>query len=295
MNDNVIKTEGLQKIFGRGKEAVKGIDLDVSRGSVYVFFGRNGAGKTTTIRMLLGLLEKTAGKIEVLGQDPLKNPVAMKEKIGYVAENQKMYNWMNIGELLWFNASFYPKWDNKLADKLLSRFSLKKDLKLESLSRGMYAQVALILALSQQPELLILDDPTSGLDPIVRREFMESIIGVLNEEERTVFFSTHIVNEIENIADHAGIMHEGRLLLSDTMENLKRSFKKIRLIFEDKIPDNFTFPEILKKETIGHELILHVKNHSEELMKKISGLNPKTTEITNLSIEDIFVLVASGR
>ncbi|HCE44084.1 MAG TPA: ABC transporter ATP-binding protein [Lentisphaeria bacterium] len=290
MNDFAISTTALKKKYGWKKEAVKGIDLQVPKGSVYVFLGRNGAGKTTTIKMLMGLLARDSGKTEVLGFDSEKDPVSVRSRVGFVAENQKMYDWMTIGELIWFNKSFYQTWDDKLVDSLLSRFKLTKDLKLKNLSRGMYAQVALILALCQDPELVILDDPISGLDPVVRREFMESIIEILHEKERTIFFSTHIVNEVEKLADHVGIMHEGNLLVSMPVEELKNNVKKIRMIFDDKIPDDIAVAGLLKKESSGHEVSVIVKDFKKEILKDIADrYKPKTSEIQTLTIEDIFV------
>jgi len=290
MNNFAISTQGLKKKYGWKKEAVKGIDLQVPKGSVYVFLGRNGAGKTTTIKMLMGLLARDSGNVEVLGFDPEKDPVSVRSRVGFVAENQKMYDWMTISELIWFNKSFYQTWDDKLVDSLLARFKLTKDLKLKNLSRGMYAQVALILALCQNPELVILDDPISGLDPVVRREFMESIIEILHEKERTVFFSTHIVNEVEKLADHVGIMHEGNLLVSMPVEELKNNVKKIRMIFDDKVPEDFDVPGLLKKESSGHEVSVIVKDFKKEILDEISNkYKPKSSEIQTLTIEDIFV------
>ena len=290
MNNLAISTQGLKKKYGWKKEAVKGIDLQVPKGSVYVFLGRNGAGKTTTIKMLMGLLARDFGSIEVMGFDPEKDPVSVRSRVGYVAENQKMYDWMTIGELIWFDKSFYQKWDDKLVDSLLSRFKLTKDLKLKNLSRGMYAQVALILALCQDPELVILDDPISGLDPVVRREFMESIIEILHERERTVFFSTHIVNEVEKLADHVGIMHDGNLLSSMPIDELKNNVKRLRLIFEDKVPEDLSVAGMLKKESSGHEVLVTVKDFRKELMDEITNkYRPKVAEVQTLTLEDIFI------
>ncbi|MBU0534208.1 MAG: ABC transporter ATP-binding protein [Candidatus Omnitrophica bacterium] len=289
MTEFAIETKNLTKKYTLHKEAVKNISLKVPKGSVYVFLGRNGAGKTTTIRMLLGLLQKTSGEIEVLGYDPDKEPVAIKRKVGYVADNQKMYDWMSIGEIINFTRSFYPDWDDELERNLLEQFELYPKMKLKDLSRGMYSKVALLLALSHQPELLILDDPTSGLDPVVRRQFLQGIIEVIHQQERTVFFSTHIVTEVEQVADWVGIINDGELILSQPMEELKNSVKKIRLIFEDKVPKSVVFPNILKKETSGHEMIFTVKDFGPETLKSFTKFNPKNTEVLDLNLEEIFI------
>jgi ABC-2 type transport system ATP-binding protein len=289
MGEYVIETQGLTKKYTRHKEAVKSLALQVPKGSVYVFLGRNGAGKTTTIRLLMGLLQKTSGKAEVLGMDPDKQPVPIKKRVGYVADNQKMYDWMTVEETINFCSPFYPTWNNSLSDDLLRRFELSKKAKVKDLSRGMNGKLALLLALSHQPELLILDDPTSGLDAVVRREFLQGIIEVIHQEAKTVFFSTHIITEAEQIADYVGILEEGKLLLSQPLNTLKDSVKLIRLIFEEQIPERVSFPELIKKETLGHELILTVKDYTPELSKRLAEFNPKSINVVDLPLEDIFV------
>ncbi len=152
MDNLAIKTEGLSKRFGK-KMAVDDLNLEVCKGSVYGFLGRNGAGKTTAIKMLLGLLQSNSGKISVLNLDPLKKNTEIKRRVGYVAENQKMYDWMTIKEIMGFSGSFYPTWDKSLAEELLRKFELPRKEKLKNLSRGMYGKVALLLALSHNPDL----------------------------------------------------------------------------------------------------------------------------------------------
>ncbi len=289
MGETVIQTRDLKKRYGLKKEAVKGITLNVPKGSVYAFLGRNGAGKSTTIRMLLGLLEPTSGEIEVLGLDPAKKSLQIKNRIGYVGENQKMYDWMTIEEIISFSGSFHSKWDNEFCNDLLKKFNLDRKVKLKNLSRGMYAQVALILALGHHPELLILDDPTMGLDTVVRRNFMEEIIGALHEQDCTVFFSTHIISEVENVADHIGIMKEGELIMSMELEKLKQSVKQIRLVFKDEAPDEPPMPGILKKEVSNHELLLTVKDFDDALLDGVKKLNPDKLEILDMTLEDIFI------
>mgnify|MGYP001303745127 CR=1 FL=1 len=290
MEEYVIETQKLTKRYIKHKEAVKSLDLLVPKGSVYVFLGRNGAGKTTTIRILMGLLQKTSGKSKVLGMDPEKEPVQIKRRVGYVADNQKMYDWMTVEETINFCRPFYPTWNNNLTEDLLKRFELPKKVKVKELSRGMNGKLALLLALSHQPELLILDDPTSGLDPVVRREFLQGIIETIHQETRSVFFSTHIISEAEQIADYVGIIEEGKLLLSCPLETLKNSVKEIHLIFEDNIPEEIFFNDkLLKKKVIGHELVLTIKNYTPEILKKFAEFGPKSMEVIDLTLEDIFV------
>jgi len=294
MDNLAIKTEGLSKRFGK-KMAVDDLNLEVCKGSVYGFLGRNGAGKTTAIKMLLGLLQSNSGKISVLNLDPLKKSTEIKRRVGYVAENQKMYDWMTIEEIMGFSGSFYPTWDKNLAEELLRKFELPRKEKLKNLSRGMYGKVALLLALSHNPELLILDDPTSGLDAVVRREFLEGIVEIIREENRTVFFSTHIINEIERVADYIGIVEEGKLLTASSLDDLKSSVKKVRLIFEDKIPEKIEIDGLLQMEKSGHELVLTLKEFQKERLETLRRYSPKSTEVIDLGLEDIFVSLVGKR
>ncbi|MFO8081565.1 MAG: ABC transporter ATP-binding protein, partial [Armatimonadota bacterium] len=180
MSELAISTMDLTKRFKRVL-AVDGIDLQVPAGSVYGFLGRNGAGKTTTIQMLMGMLQPSGGEMRVLGFDPLREDVAMKRVVSYVPERVQMYDWMTVREIVWFGASIHPRWDSDAADALIERFDLPLRQKVGALSRGMQGKLALALAMASHPRLLILDDPTMGLDAVVRREFIESIVGVLQE------------------------------------------------------------------------------------------------------------------
>ena len=294
MADLAIETAGLTKRYGMRKLAVRNLDLKVPEGSVYVFLGRNGAGKTTTIRMLMGLLEKTAGSVRVLGMDPERQAVPMKLRVGYVAENQRMYDWMTVGEVVSFCRPFYPTWDDAMQTSLMERFELTPELKLGDLSRGMYGKVALLVALCHQPELLILDDPTSGLDPVVRRQFLQGIIELIHETKRTVFFSTHIVTEVEQVADYVGIMHNGTLLCSMTLEEMKASVRKLRLVFEGAAPRDILPGRVIGREEVGHELVLTVKDYSDAALAEAKRSGAKSVEVVDLNLEDIFVALVSG-
>jgi len=289
MSDLVISTQNLTKKYSQHKTAVNSLDLEVPKGAVYVFLGKNGAGKTTTIRMLMGLLKQTYGRTEVLGFNPIFQPISIKERVGYVADNQKMYDWMSVEETINFCSSFYSTWNKTFSEHLLKQLDLPKVAKVKDLSRGMNGKLALLLALSHQPELLILDDPTSGLDLIVRREFLKGIIDIIHQEGKTVFFSTHIIAEAEQIADYVGVLEEGRLLLSQPIEELKSSVKRLRLIFEDRVPENISLPNILSREVLGHTLSLVVKDYNPTTLHSLSPYNPKNIEVFDLNLEEIFI------
>ncbi len=294
MNELAISTEGLKKHY-RGTEAVRGLDLRVRKGSVYGFLGRNGAGKTTTIKMLLGLLRPTSGSASVLGMDPTRQDYEIKRRVGYVAENQKMYGWMTVEEICGFCASLYTTWNDSLCEKLISRLELPKGQKLRALSRGMQAKVALVLALAHEPELLILDDPTSGLDAVVRREFVESVVALIHEEGRTVFFSSHMIDEVERVADWVGILHQGKLMTAVTKDEIKNAYRRVRLIYPGKAPTDLKIEGTVTMTASVHEVMAIVRGFGPEEEKKLRASGAKTVEVLELSLEDIFVALVGSR
>ena len=196
----LIEIRALRKSFGR-KCVLDGVDLAVPRGAVFGFLGLNGAGKSTTIRILLGLLGADGGHCCVAGVDPAVDPVEVRRRVGYMAENQTMYGWMRVREIIRWSARFYPGWDARLAEELREQMGLAADAKVGALSKGQTSKLALLLALAPRPELVILDDPVLGLDPLARRDFLRDVIGQLQARAVTVFFSSHLLYEIEPICD----------------------------------------------------------------------------------------------
>ncbi|MEA3403070.1 MAG: ABC transporter ATP-binding protein [Armatimonadota bacterium] len=289
MTDLAIETTGLTKRFGR-LVAVDGIDLEVPVGSVYGFLGRNGAGKTTTIQMLMGMLQPTAGEMRVLGFNPLREDVPMKRVVSYVPERVQMYDWMWVREIVWFGATIHPRWDDDAAAQLIERFDLPPQQKVGQLSRGMQGKLALALAMASHPKLLILDDPTSGLDAVVRREFIESIVGVLQETGATVFFSSHIIDDVERVADWIGIIHEGKLLVQEPLESLKSRVRRVVATFEGEAPaPGERLEGVLSAERSGRQLVLITDCWGDELRRAIDALGPTSVETEDCSLEDIFV------
>ena len=186
MQSYAIETTGLTKRFGK-RVVVDNLRLQVPRGSVYAFLGRNGAGKTTTIRLLLDQLRRNAGAATVLGYDSIKGSRDIRQLVGFVAQQEDLYDWMTVDEILWFCRGFYPTWDQTLAAAMQAQLKLDGKTKIRAMSKGTQRQLALLLALAFRPELLILDEPTAGLDVVVRRDFLESVIGLAQEEGRTIF------------------------------------------------------------------------------------------------------------
>jgi len=220
MDRPAIRVEGLTKKFGR-RLVVDGLSFSVPAGSVCGLLGRNGAGKSTAIRLMMNLLDATAGCVTLLGLDHRKDHTALMNRVGYVADAPIPYDWMKVRELVRFTARFYARWNQSRVDSLLDRFQLDREQKVRHLSRGMQAQVALILALGGDPELLILDEPATGLDVLVRRDFLESIIQLMQQEGRTVLYSTHLLHEVERVADQAIILDRGRVAQAGSIDDLK--------------------------------------------------------------------------
>lgn len=286
--ENAIETHALAKKF-RKLVAVDEIDLRVPWGSVYGFLGRNGAGKTTTILMLLGLLRPTSGGATVLGHSSKTDPVKIRGEIGYVPEKQIMYDWMTVEETLWFTSKFYKTWNDKLARELVGRFKLDPKRKIKHLSRGMVAEVCLILALAPEPRLLILDDPTSGMDPVVRREFLENIVDIVRDRKRTVFFSSHILSDIERVADWVGILKEGSLLVQSEVDALKLRMRKVAAKFEAEAPRELDMGEPLWIQRDGTALTATFANYQDDIPEKLKAMGATAVEVIDLSLDDIFV------
>jgi ABC-2 type transport system ATP-binding protein len=287
MDEFAIETSGLSRRFGR-VVAVDRVDLKVPMGSVYGYLGRNGAGKTTTIQMLMGMIDRGGGTVRVMGYDPTREDVAMKRVVSYVPERVHLYDWMTVRQLLWFGAKAHPHWDRELAEQLRQRFELPAERKLGHLSRGMQGKAALLAALSSHPRLLILDDPTLGLDALVRREFMESIVGALQETGTTVFFSSHMIDDVERVCDWVGILHEGRLIVQAPLEKVKCSVKRLVVVFPEPAPP-LTLPGVIEQRVEGRTQALVCEDFSERLVEQARAAGAVSVLVEDCSLEDVFV------
>ena len=220
MSEPVIAVTELTRRFGN-KAALAGVSLSLPRGAVYGLVGANGAGKTTLIRHLLGLLRAEAGAVRVFGLDPVQEPVAVLSRIGYLSEENDLPGWMRVDELLRYTRAFYPAWDDAYAEELRGTFALDPAAKIRNLSKGEKARAGLLVALAHRPELLILDEPSSGLDPIARRDILGAVIRTIAHEGRTVLFSSHLLDEVEEVADHVTMISHGRVVLSGSLDDIK--------------------------------------------------------------------------
>ena len=228
MNEPAIKIEGLRFSYGR-EEVLRGVDLEVPAGSIFGFLGPNGSGKTTTIKVLLGLLKPGAGACRIGGLDSQKDVMAVRRSVGYMAEDQQMFGWMRVGQIIRWVGSFYPGWDQKFVEELVDLLELPSDARVKNLSKGQNSRLALLLALGHRPKIVILDDPTLGLDPIARKDFLRYVIGLLQSNGVTVFFSSHLLYEIEPVADYVAILNDGVIIKAAKTDELRQSVKKILL------------------------------------------------------------------
>jgi ABC-2 type transport system ATP-binding protein len=283
-----VETRNLRRTFGKF-EAVKGVDLKVPKGTVYGLLGVNGAGKSTIIKMIVGHLRPTGGHISVLGRTLDENLLEVRRRVAYVSENRYLYEWMTVAESLKFTRAFHDTWDDGKAADLLKRFSLPPEKKVRQLSRGNRARLCLLLALAYNPELIILDEPTSGLDPIVRRDFIENIVSEIAEEGKTVLFSSHIVEEVERVADYVGIINEGELLMVSTIDEIKSSYKRVRYATNGTRPEMAGVPGVLAVENGRHEQVLTVTGWGDETLRLLGERGVRNPEVLPISLEDIFV------
>ena len=287
-----IQIENLTYAYGRA-EAVHELNLTVKPGRCYGLFGRNGAGKTTTMKCLLNLLRPQQGHVRVFGLDPVRDEVAVKQKIAYVPDQVAFYPWMTVREALAYFASFRSRWNHRVEGELLERFRLDPSKRTSALSKGQRTQVALIAAVCPETELLVLDEPTSGLDPIVRREFIETVIGAYQEgdpENRTIFVSTHLITEFEGLIDEFTIVDDGRAVLTLEADTAREQFQKVHAIFREPAPAP-EFASALHVRRQGRELDVVVRAGSAELIDDLRRRDPESLTTESLTLEEIFVAV----
>ena len=226
-----VEVAGLSRHFG-SKLALDDVSLTVPAGSVMGLVGENGAGKTTLIKHVMGLMSPQSGTVRVLGGDPVRDPRGVLSRVGYLTEEVDLPAWMRVHELMRYTQSFYGSWDAEYADKLRREFGLDLGAKLRTLSKGQRARAGLMVALAYRPELLVLDEPSSGLDPIVRRDILGAIIRTIADEGRTVLFSSHLLSEVEQVSDRVAMIRAGRIVFCDTLDAIKESHFRITLRLE---------------------------------------------------------------
>ena len=285
---NVVEIRWLTRRFWR-KTALADITLEIPRGVVFGLVGENGAGKTTLIKHLLGLLKAQEGTVSVFGRNPVDSPVEVLGRIGYLSESREMPDWMRIGQFLSYTQAFYPKWDANYAEELREMFELAKDQRIKSLSRGQRARVGLLAALAHRPDLLLLDEPSSGLDPIVRRDILAAIIRTVADEGRTILFSSHLLDEVERVADQVAMLHLGRLVMSAPLDQILEGHRVLTIQFPDSLTTTPNLAGGLGWSGEGREWTCVCNGELEQLRSAATASGASIVEQRRPSLEDVFL------
>ena len=292
MTDAIV-TQRLTKYYGR-RCVVNALDLRIPTGCVYGLLGRNGSGKSTTIKMLTGMVYPDSGRAELLGESIAELKPATRARVAYIAEGHPLPRRMSIGEAVDFARSFYGVWNQELLEQILDHFSLPRRAKIRRLSKGQQAQVSLALAVAPEPELLILDDPTLGLDTVVRRDFLESMIQIIQRTGRTILFSSHILGDVERVADRIGIMVDGVLRVDCPTDRFKEAVSKVVAEFNTAPPPPPRCTGMVSSWQVGQRLELVIVDFSDEHRRAIEALSPYSWEVTEMSLEDAFIEYTRG-
>jgi ABC-2 type transport system ATP-binding protein len=288
MSEAAILTEGLSKSFG-AQTAVSQLNLRIQPGAVYGFLGRNGAGKTTTMRMLLGLVRPTKGRARVLGLDPSRETELMRilERVAFVPQRKQLYGWSTPAELVRMNRAYFPRWSDEAAAQLAKRLEIPMKMAFKKLSIGNQSKVALLLALAQGAEVLILDEPTAGLDPVMVDEILRTLIEDHVSQGRTVFVSSHHLGEVEQICDWVGILEEGRLLLESRLEEIRQEFRLVIASGEGLPVAKST--EVISATTDGRFRRYVVAREAERFAAELRGQGATILEISPLGLRELFL------
>lgn len=284
----IIEIQRVTRHFG-SKTALDDVSLTVPRGGVFGLIGGNGAGKTTLIKHILGLLKAQHGVVRVFGQDPVQNPVGTLGRIGYLSEDRDLPDWMRVGELMRYTQAFFPNWDETFAEELREAFDLDARAYVKNLSRGQRARAGLLVALAHRPELLVLDEPSSGLDPVVRRDILGAIIRTIADEGRTVLFSSHLLDEVERVADRVAIIHQGRLVLTSSMDEIKEQHRRLTLRFGQSVDRPPALVGTISFEGSGSEWTYVCSGESQQLRHAAEALGATVVGDSALSLDEIFV------
>jgi ABC-2 type transport system ATP-binding protein len=296
MNESplVIEINRLTKYYGN-REIVRDLSLNVPSGSIYGFLGRNGMGKTTTIRILLGLEDPTRGHTSVFGEDSQKLSPATRARIGYLPEGHHVYGWMTVKECGQFQASYFPNWEQEIFEAVITHFRLTPKMKAGHLSRGQRAGLCLAMTLAPQPELLVLDDPALGLDPVARRSLLQSMLYVTRQPNRTILFSSHLLSDVERVADRIVVLDGGALRADCTVEHFRERLRHYVLKFASTPPSAPEIPGLLESFRTDRELAVTFANPPADLETQLAALQPESIEPVEMTLEDAFISYVGER
>ena len=287
----VIETAGLWKRYN-DVEALRGLDLQVPAGSIFGFLGRNGAGKTTTIKILLGMARPTRGDARVFGESAAdsRGGVGIRRRTAFVSDEKDLYDYMTVGEIVAFTRSFYPRWRGDLEQQYLRKFDLQLSRSIKGLSRGTRTKLAMLLALCRGADLLLLDEPTSGLDPAMAEDMLQALVSHVAREGSTVFFSSHQLAEVEQIADHVAIIDRGQAVVAGALDDLRAQYQRIQLVFQDNAPEiKVHAPGTHRVRRQGRVVTVLSSTTGDAVINELRGYRPASFEVSPVTLKDIFL------
>ncbi len=291
MTDFAIETHQLCKSF-KDQPALRGLDLHVPAGSIFGFLGRNGAGKTTTIKTLMGLLRADTGSAHVFGVPvtDADSAAGIRRRIGFVTEDKELYPYMTVEQIIRFTRPFFPKWRRDLEQRYLEMFALPKARKIPDLSKGMRSKLMLLLAIARGAELLILDEPTDGLDPAATEDVLRELVSITGSSGITIFFSSHQLSEVELIADHVGIVDQGRMVVSGCLDDLKARYQRVHVVLESGEGPPVRWPEgaeSIRQE--GRVVSILCSRNADAIVEQAQSIPGATVERFPVTLKEIFL------
>jgi len=287
MNTEAIVVEKLTRGYG-GPPVLRGLDLRVPKGSIYGFLGRNGSGKTTALKTLAGLTRPDSGSVRVLDGNPWTFGAGERQRMGYLSEKQSLPPMFRVSKLVRFCAQLYPAWDHSLCDGLLGRFQIPLRSRVHKLSLGQQRLLAFVLALAPRPDVLLLDEPAANLDVVARREFLDQILELIRDGKSSVLFSTHILSDVERVADRVGILSDGALVVDEPLDDLKESIRQLRLFgFSGPLPKEI--PRAIRLRQDRNELLAILRLDGPDAAAQLAKRLGCQIEENPLSLEDLFI------
>lgn len=292
-SESLVTVRNLSCRFGK-KLALDNVSLDITKGRVFGLMGENGAGKTTLMKHILGALTPKQGEVRVFGVDPTRNPPMVLSQIGYLSEDRDLPKWMRVKEALRYTQAFYPDWDEGYAERLREQFRLPADARIRNLSRGEKAKAGLLLALAHRPPLLLLDEPSSGLDAVARRDILAVVVRSVAEEGRTVIFSSHLLDEVERVVDDVAMIHHGKVALHMPMDELKATHHRRVVAFDTPVATFPQLPCVLHVEGEGREWAVITHGDADATRAALERAGARVLDETTPSLDSIFVARVLG-
>ena len=286
----VIETVELKKNYGK-HEAVRGLNLSVQAGSVCAFLGQNGAGKSSTIKMLLGMVHPTSGTGSILGHriDREEESLLIRQKVAFVAEDKRLYDYMTVAQIIRFTKAFFPRWNHDFERRLMEQFELPPERRIRQLSKGMRTKLALLLGFARGCELLILDEPTEGLDPVAIEDVLQILVSLV-AQGTTVFFSSHQIVEVEQIADRVLMIDRGQLVLDAPVDQVKEQYRQIHAVFPEPVEErDFRVAGIEAVRTEGRTVSLIASHNVDSIIEHVRMLHAGAIDVVPVSLKEIFI------